>query len=99
VGAGPLHTNCEEKASTIVVYLLSPTPCLNVDDLFTDGCDLAFTHEILECGKSNEGERNPGEQDAKVLSKVVLGVEDDGADNLRHVVDGEYEAILVKPDF
>ena len=62
------------------------------------GCDLAFAHEILECGKSNEGERSPGEQDAKVLSKVVLGVEDDGADNLRHVVDGESEAILVEPD-
>ena len=62
------------------------------------GCDLAPSHEILEGRKSNEGERDPGEQDAKITPEVIFGVEDDGADGLGHVVDGEPEPVLVEPD-
>lgn len=60
--------------------------------------NLASAHEILEQRKSDEGERHPGEQDAKITSKMIFSVEDDGADGLGHVVDGEPESVLVEPD-
>ena len=66
--------------------------------LNTLGRDLTSAHEKLEHGKRNEGKRHPGEQDAKITSKVIFGVEDDGADRLRHVVDGETEPVFVEPD-